>query len=814
MLSGPLTSFAFTENDAVHALFTGGSITDADSPTNFSGGTFTITSPDAGDQIVLQDGTFAIGASVGVGGLRAAAQRRDDRRHPHAEHRGDLGRPHQRRHAHGSERARACLRLPDHRRSGERGARTIAFQLNDGGHTGTGSGLSNVLNQTVTVTAVNDAPTAVDDVATTQVEDTLAPWTITGASLIANDFTGPSGVNETGQTLTVTSVSNFFGGTAIVNASHDVIFTPTADFNGTASFDYTVTDDGLTNGVSDPKTATAHVTFTVTQVNDAPTANDDALTPAINEDSGARVIPFATLTANDNAGPANEFGQSLVVSAVSNPSGGTVSIIGGDVVFTPNANFNGTASFDYKVSDDGSPNTQSAASAHVTFTVTAVNDSPFVTATTLAAVDEDTTNPAGATVASLFPTNTNFSDPDDALETINGIAITVAGTNGGVWQYSIDGGTNWSAVGSVSESASALALNSTAMLRFLPAANFNGTPPSLTVYGIDHSFVGAFTTNTATPSLINVTTNGGSTPFSDSSTTVDTSINAVNDAPVAQAGNASGNEDLPIAGQAVATDVDNASLTYSIVTSADGGTDPQHGTVTISASGAYVYTPNANYNGTDTFTFKANDGTGAGGDSNTATVTITVNAVNDAPVNTVPFATLAVTENAAFTVTGLDVNDVDAGSGTVSTTLSVSNGTLNITAAGGASVGTPGASVTITGTIAQIQATLTGANGVVYTPTTGYTGPDTLTMLTDDGGNTPAPAQTDTDTVAIQVSAPPVTTGLDGQLWYVTRESPTNGDNVVGHVNSDGSSIVPLQHRCGFRKRHRHRYGRRAVLRC
>ena len=74
----------------------------------------------------------------------------------------------------------------------------------------------------------------------------------------------------------------------------------------------------------------------------------------------------------------------------------------------------------------------------------------------------------------------------------------------------------------------------------------------------------------------------------------------------------------------MATDVDSANLTYSIVTN---GTK---GSVVISnaATGAYTYTPNANANGTDTFTFKANDGTA---DSNTATITVTITAVNDAP---------------------------------------------------------------------------------------------------------------------------------------------------------------------------------------
>ena len=57
-----------------------------------------------------------------------------------------------------------------------------------------------------------------------------------------------------------------------------VIFTPAADFNGPASFNYTVQDNGTTNGAADPKTGTGTVNVTITEVNDAPTAVDDSKT--------------------------------------------------------------------------------------------------------------------------------------------------------------------------------------------------------------------------------------------------------------------------------------------------------------------------------------------------------------------------------------------------------------------------------------------------------------------------------------------------------------------------------------------------------
>src|SRR5258705_419615 len=51
--------------------------------------------------------------------------------------------------------------------------------------------------------------------------------------------------------------------------------TPTANFNGPASFDYTIQDNGTTNGAADFKTDGGTATFTVTEVNDAPVRSEE-----------------------------------------------------------------------------------------------------------------------------------------------------------------------------------------------------------------------------------------------------------------------------------------------------------------------------------------------------------------------------------------------------------------------------------------------------------------------------------------------------------------------------------------------------------
>ena len=170
------------------------------------------------------------------------------------------------------------------------------------------------------------------------------------------------------------------------------------------------------HGASDFKTDTGSVSFTVTVVNDRPVAVDEILS-SVGEESGTRTIAFAALTDNDGDGDPEEV-QTLLVSAVFNPVGGTVSLDGlGNVLFTPAANFNGIASFDYRVMDNGQTNGsndfQSSDTGRASFTITAVNDAPIVTAggtlaypenqvatairPTLTLMDVDATNLAGAT---------------------------------------------------------------------------------------------------------------------------------------------------------------------------------------------------------------------------------------------------------------------------------------------------------------------------------------------------------------------------------------------------------------------------------
>jgi VCBS repeat-containing protein len=127
-------------------------------------------------------------------------------------------------------------------------------------------------------------------------------------------------------------------------------------------------------------------------------------------------------------------------------------------------------------------------------------------------------------------------------------------------------------------------------------------------------------------------------------------VTPVNDAPVAQNGAASTDEDARVTGRLAATDVEGQALTYALAGQA------ANGAVVVNADGSYSYTPNADFNGTDSFSFTASDGSAAG----TGVVTVTVAPVNDAPIALDDVA--SVKEDATITgTTRLNDSDVDQG---------------------------------------------------------------------------------------------------------------------------------------------------------
>lgn len=160
-----------------------------------------------------------------------------------------------------------------------------------------------------------------------------------------------------------------------------------------------------------------------------------------------------------------------------------------------------------------------------------------------------------------------------------------------------------------------------------------------------------------------------------------------------------------------------------------------------------------------TVSFVVNDGTQ---NSNVATRTVNVQAVNDAPVNTVPGAqTTPYATALTFSVANgnaISVADVDAGGAAEQLTLTATNGTLTLGTTTGltftAGTGTANATMTFSGPLASLNAALSGLR---FQPAAGFGGAASIQLVTNDLGNTgTGGALTATSTIALTVGAPAI----------------------------------------------------------
>ena len=134
----------------------------------------------------------------------------------------------------------------------------------------------------------------------------------------------------------------------------NLTYTPAADYNGVDSFTYRANDGELNSEI-------ATVTINIAAVNDAPVADD--ATVATTEDTAVAVL----LTATDVDG------DTLSFQITRFPASGTLSGTALNLTYTPNANFFGSDSFEFRV-DDGAA---SSPPATVGITVTPVGgDAP------------------------------------------------------------------------------------------------------------------------------------------------------------------------------------------------------------------------------------------------------------------------------------------------------------------------------------------------------------------------------------------------------------------------------------------------------
>jgi VCBS repeat-containing protein len=190
----------------------------------------------------------------------------------------------------------------------------------------------------------------------------------------------------------------------------------------------------------------------------------------------------------------------------------------------------------------------------------------------------------------------------------------------------------------------------------------------------------------------------------------------------------------------------------------------------------------------------------------TVVLSQTVTAVNDAPVNTVP-GTQTINEDATITFSGgipISVNDPDVGGGDLTVTLSMLNGQLTLNGIVGltftAGDGLDDTTMTFSGTQAAIN---TALNGLLYETTINFNGSDTLTITTNDQGNSGAdpggdPAsEQDVDTVTINITpvndAPTVSGDGTEDAAPIFQDNPTGGESVSSLFSGQYSDALDDQ---------------------
>jgi large repetitive protein len=489
---------------------------------------------------------------------------------------------------------------------------------------------------TITVNAVNDAPVAVNDANTTP-EDTAVSSTVA-----TNDSDVEGGV------LTYTTITSVPAsqGVLVLNANGGYTFTPAANFNGVVNVDYKVCD---TNGACD----TATLSITVSAVNDAPVAINDAIT------SPEDVPAIGTVATNDSDVENSPLTYTAITSVPAS-QGVLVFNTDGTFVFTPAPNFNGVVNIDYQVCDP----TGACDTARLAINVSSVNDAPVAendvnstpedtaVSSTVATNDSDTEGDVlsftaissvslsqgvlilNANGGYTFTPAANFNgtvtvdykvcDPsgacDTATLTINVIPVNdapvavndanltnedtnVSGTVGSNDSDTEGAALTFTTITNATVSQGIFVLNSNGTYTFAPAANFNGT------VSIDYKvcdLIGACDTATLT-----------------------ITVSPVNDTPLATSDAVTTLENVLVSSTVAPNDSDvdnlNSQLTYTAIT----GVPVSEGVLILNSNGSYTFTPALNFNGVVNVDYKVCDPSNA---CDTATLTINITSVNNAPI--------------------------------------------------------------------------------------------------------------------------------------------------------------------------------------
>ncbi|SHN32431.1 Ig-like domain-containing protein, partial [Chitinophaga sp. CF418] len=623
--------------------------------------------------------------------------------------------------------------------------RIITMVLNDGTDNGlTGTTTIKVLTEPE-IDVTGNGISIPDNSTTSNTADGTDFGQTTGAT-IAHSFTiqnsGTGTLSLTGTPLV--SISGDPGFTVTIqpaasslNAGANTVFEVTFDPASHSAGIYSAT---ITIKNSDADADKADYTFVVTAgSNQLPTVTNGSV--SANEDNTLvfKDTDFTGHYTDPDGTPLNK------IKVLSLPQHGTLMLNGaavtvgqeipaadlGNITFVPDADWNGTTSFDWVASDGAGYATTPST---MTITIDPVNDAPVVTVPASATVSEET-----ATVI----TGISFTDIDAGT----GIVTVTISVPSGAFSATSGGGVT------VSGTPDALVLNgSLTDINAFIANNLSYTsvhnPPATVIVTVNISDNG----NT-----------GAGGPLQDTKT-FPIQITSVNTPPTGTGDTKTTIQDTPVNGAVSGTDPDGDPLTFA------KDTDPAHGSVVVNTDGTYTYTPAAGYTGTDQFTIIISDGQGG-------TATVTVDITVTPPPNNPPTGT----GDTKVTIRDTPVSGAVSGTDPDGDALTFTKGT---DPANGTVVVNPDGTYTYTP-----AAGYTGTDIFTITISDGKGGTATVTVniTVNTPPNNPPTGTGDTKTTIRDTPVSGAVSGTDPDgdaLTFTKGTDPANGTVVV---NPDGT---------------------------
>ncbi|CAK1701617.1 Cadherin-like domain-containing protein [Vibrio crassostreae] len=327
---------------------------------------------------------------------------------------------------------------PDQNYLNQSGLVTINATLDDGGNNGLidagdpNTAQTNEATFTIKVTEVNDAPLANNvDLGSIAEEGQLV--IVEGDLIAASSDLENHNLTVTGVTLTqgqgqLQRFENASGADNAAITGPFWIFTAADDFNGDVKLDYSIIDDGTTNGVDDFLTDTAEISLVVTEVNDQPAATNVDLGTMPEE--GQLIIKAEDLV----SATTDPEGDAITVTGVvidegqgqlqkfENVGGSDDNSINGPYwVFTAADDYNGNVKFTYTVEDNGTTNGVDdflTDTAEISVVVTEVNDQPVATNVNLGTMLEE-----GQLIIKAEDLIAATTDPEGDVVTVTGVVI-------------------------------------------------------------------------------------------------------------------------------------------------------------------------------------------------------------------------------------------------------------------------------------------------------------------------------------------------------------------------------------------------------